>query len=401
MINITDKKKCCGCAACIQKCPKHCITMHIDKDGFWYPVVDTSVCVNCHLCEKVCPYIQQGQEKIPRKVYAAYSKDEQIRELSSSGGIFSILALRILENKGIVVGAAFTNDWQVSMIAISNKNDIGRLRGSKYVQADTCDTFREVEKFLKGGKMVLYSGTPCQIKALKLFLRCSYDNLITIDVACHGVPSPGIWKEYLNDVIRTAQRDIGGGGTELSSLNLMSMIKGIKFREKSLGWRRFRIVFNMTDSICHGNKNFEISSIHRQNPYFNAFNSSLIIRPSCTSCPAKHGRSCSDITIADFWGIENVAPQMDDDKGVSLVLINTEKGEKLINSIDLNKVECCYSDALRYNAGLRENTTFHKKREEFFKGYREKASVVKYMQTLLQRNLLERASGFIKRKIGL
>lgn len=152
MINITDKKKCCGCAACIQKCPKHCITMHIDKDGFWYPVVDTSVCVNCHLCEKVCPYIQQGQEKIPRKVYAAYSKDEQIRELSSSGGIFSILASRILENKGIVVGAAFTNDWQVSMIAISNKNDIGRLRGSKYVQADTCDTFREVEKFLKGGK---------------------------------------------------------------------------------------------------------------------------------------------------------------------------------------------------------------------------------------------------------
>lgn len=401
MIDIIDKEKCCGCGSCVQKCPKSCIKMITDAEGFWYPVADHEICIECGLCEKICPCINNTEEREPNGTYAAISNDEDIRGQSSSGGIFSLLALGVLKEGGIVVGAAFRDDWQVKMLCVSDEKELWRLRGSKYVQADTALTYSEVESYLKKGRTVLYSGTPCQIKALKLFLRKEYHNLYTVDVACHGVPSPGIWGKYIYEISKTAQRAVDGGSTEFHSLNLISSIKEIKFREKKYGWRKYRIVFSIADPTGEGNSSTELSSVHYENPYFNAFNYSLIIRSSCTKCPAKHGKSNSDITIADFWGIENVAPDFDDNKGTSLVLVNTGKGQLLFEGCNLKSKKCTYGDALKYNAGLRENTVFHPKRETFFKNYQYKNSTLKYMQSLLTVSFGQRAIGFIKRKLHL
>ncbi|MEG1616672.1 MAG: Coenzyme F420 hydrogenase/dehydrogenase, beta subunit C-terminal domain [Bacteroidales bacterium] len=371
--------------------------MRYDDEGFCYPEVDHDKCIECSLCEKVCPCLTVEDEKEPLNVYAAIANNEDLRRESSSGGIFSLLANKIIERGGIVVGAAFTYDWQVRMICISDLRELWRLRGSKYVQADTANTFSEAEKYLKEGREVLYSGTPCQIKALKLFLRKDFDNLITVDVACHGVPSPGVWNKYLEDVSKNARKAIDDGSVDFSSLNEMSLIKNIRFREKSEGWRKYRIVFYIGEP--NSDRNIELSSICCKNPYFNAFNYSLIIRPSCTECTAKLGKSNSDVTIADFWGIEKVAPHMDDNKGTSLILINTLKGKVLFDQIDANIVQCTYEDALRYNAGLRENTRYHSKRQKFFKKYKNKKSITMYMQSLLIESFTQRAIGYLKRKI--
>ena len=399
MIDIIDLKKCCGCGSCIQRCPKQCISMRIDNEGFWYPDVDHYRCIDCGLCEKVCPCLQDLRNKEPQQVYAAITNNENLRQNSSSGGVFSLLALKVLKDGGVVAGAAFTTKWQVHMVCIKSADELWRLQGSKYVQADTCNTFCEVEKFLKEGRTVLYSGTPCQIKALKLFLKKYYENLYAVDVACHGVPSPGVWQDYLDEISKNALKTVCGKSAELSSIDTMSLIKDIKFREKSLGWRKYRIVFDIAKSS--GNGKSELSSIHYDNPFFRAFNSSLIIRPSCTFCPAKHGNSNSDLTIGDYWGIENVAPEIDDNKGVSLVLVNSIKGKFLLNSVDIKLVESCYEDAIKCNAGIRESTKFHEKREVFFQNYKKKKSISSYMQRILHQSLLQRVMNFIYRRVKI
>lgn len=190
MIIITDKHNSCGCGACVQRCPRQCITMHSDKEGFAYPVVDTKLCTNCGLCEMVCPVINQQPEQAPIATYAAINSDQAVREESSSGGIFTLLAEETINNGVVVFGAAFNDKWQVAHTYANEINDIKKFRGSKYVQSDICGSYSVAEKFLKEGKEVLFSGTPCQIAGLKRFLRKEYKNLKTIDFICHGVPSP-------------------------------------------------------------------------------------------------------------------------------------------------------------------------------------------------------------------
>ena len=201
MISFSKKEDCCGCNACVQRCPKQCITMQTDKEGFWYPVVNKEDCNNCGLCEKVCPVINQRESCKPIKTFAAINKDEETRLASSSGGIFSLFAEETLNAGGVVFGAAFNKNWDVEHIEIETLDGIEKLRGSKYTQSNIGNCYKKAERYLKEGRKVLFSGTPCQIAALKLFLKKDYEGLTTIDVVCHGVPSPEVWKKYLNETI--------------------------------------------------------------------------------------------------------------------------------------------------------------------------------------------------------
>ena len=359
MIRIIDKKDCCGCGACLQRCPKQCISFQIDKEGFSYPIIDNEICIDCKLCEKVCPELNINEESTPLHTYLAINNDELVRKNSSSGGVFSLLAERIINEGGVVFGARFDNNWKVIMDYTESIDKLSMFRGSKYVQADTCNTFNQCEKFLNDGRKVLYSGTPCQVSALLLFLKKKYLNLITVDLSCHGVPSPDVWNEYLKCEVKQ--------NVDTKSPNFMDFIKDIKFRDKEEGWKKYRFLLNFNESVGK-----VLSYTHYENPYFQAFNLGLIMRPSCYQCIIKNScRSRSDITLADSWGIEQLDPSMDDDRGTSLVLINSPKGDETIRSLDMNSVEVEYSKALTFNAGLKIGCVMHPKRTIFFAKYKK------------------------------
>ena len=318
MINITDKHDCCGCSACAQRCPKQCITMQEDEEGFLYPHVDDSTCIDCGLCEKVCLCLNPSEPHEPIVSYAAKNNDEDVRSASSSGGIFTPIAESIIDDGGGVYGAQFNDQWEVQHANAETKQELSAFRRSKYVQSYIGSTYKEIEKLLKEGRKVLFSGTPCQVTALRNFLRKEYDNLITLDVICHGVPSPKIWREYV-------------------ALLPTEEVRDILFKDKSTGWRGYS--FTLQDS--KGNTLFTERA--SKNKYLTAFSRNLTLRPSCFNCPAKAGRSHSDITLADFWGIEKVVPKMDDNKGTSIVLCNTEKGKMLVESLQLDKIQTDYN----------------------------------------------------------
>ena len=200
MLQIKEKKDCCGCEACVQRCPQQCIAVREDSEGFLYPVVDEGRCTDCGLCERVCPGLQPGEPREPLKVYAAKNPDEKVRIQSSSGGIFSLLAEQVIRAGGVVFGARFDGRWEVVHDYTEAMEGLEAFRGSKYVQSRTGETYRLAETFLRAGRKVLFCGTPCQIAGLKLFLRKEYENLLTVDFICHGVPSPGIWRKYLQEI---------------------------------------------------------------------------------------------------------------------------------------------------------------------------------------------------------
>ena len=216
MITITDKSKCCGCNACVQACPKQCIEMHEDDEGFLYPRVDTTRCIDCGKCEKVCPVINQAEPHRPIKVYAAINPDEEIRRQSSSGGIFTLLAEQTIKEGGVVFGARFDESWQVTHDYTESIEGLASLRGSKYVQSCIGDTFLKAEAFLKQGRKVLFTGTPCQISGLKKYLHKEYENLLTVDFVCHGVPSPLIWQKYLSETLENFRAKRGAGKNSVS-----------------------------------------------------------------------------------------------------------------------------------------------------------------------------------------
>lgn len=203
MIEILNKEECCGCSACKQKCPKNCIVMKEDEEGFVYPFVQKELCINCGACERVCPVINKIKGGVPLKAFAAYNENCAIRLKSSSGGIFSLFAEKIINEGGTVFGACFDNNgFSVKHVGITEIKDIELLRGAKYAQSDIGESYKKVEELLKQGKKVLFSGTPCQVSGLRLFLRREYINLVTVEVVCHGVPSPMIWRQYLESVCK-------------------------------------------------------------------------------------------------------------------------------------------------------------------------------------------------------
>lgn len=364
MIFLKEKKDCCGCQACQQKCPQQCIKFSEDKEGFLYPVIDTSKCIDCGICEKVCPVINKKTPQEPVKVYAAQNPNEQIRLQSSSGGAFTLLAESILREGGVVFGARFDENWEVKHDYAEDRQGLAAFRGSKYVQSRIGDNYKKAASFLKQGRKVLFSGTPCQIAGLKKYLGKEYDNLLTVDFICHGVPSPKVWRMYLDETIaRQSNRE----NSVLShSIQRNKLIRSIEFRSKSTGWKKYSFALTLSEMSIKGEKNTVLlSSVFSENSYMQAFLKNLNLRPSCSSCPAKAGRSGSDITIADFWGIQNVLPSMDDDKGTSLLIFNTSGiSELLFNGITL--YETSIESVKKYNKAWDYSAIPHKKREKFF-----------------------------------
>lgn len=307
MIVINSKTECAGCSACVITCPKHCISWNTDNEGFKYPKVDDSICVDCHLCEKVCPISNHkdgGSDKVEQ--YAAYALDEYIRKESSSGGIFSIISNYIIELGGCIYGAAFDDHFKLEHICVEKEDDLKLLRGSKYLQSDMNDIFFDVKSKLAQGRKVLFSGSPCQVNGLLNYVGDN-KNLLTIDFVCHGVPSPLIFTKYLD------------------SFN-DNKISQISFRNKKYGWKTFSVAIDYKNATRY-------SKILTHDKYMQMFLRNIILRPSCYECKQKHR---SDITLADYWDISKQHPNLNDDKGISKVLINTGKGKNVWQAISKN-----------------------------------------------------------------
>lgn len=377
MIKIVDKSKCCGCEACVTICPKHCISFKPDQEGFYYPSVDTDICVKCGLCEKVCPVINICEQTTPPRAYAAKNPNEDERKMSSSGGVFIIIAREVIKQGGVVFGARFDETWNVVHSYTEDDEGLSVFMGSKYVQSRIGNTYIQARDFLNAGRQVLYSGTPCQIAGLRNFLRKDYDNLLTVDVICHGVPSPMVWQEYISEIKENARKGentvsfspnhpISEGNTLIGYNDVK--IEGIAFRDKSLGWKKFSFALTLAEATADGKKNsVSLSYMHKEDPFMQVFLNNTILRHSCYKCPSKSGRSGSDITLGDFWGIEKLKPDFDDDKGVSLVLINTKKGSAFINNINVNLLETSIDDAISNNPAYLISVAPHPNRSKFFK----------------------------------
>ena len=362
--------------------------MKEDREGFLYPEVDKDICVDCHLCEKVCPVLNQGKERKPLKIYAVKNKDEEIRRQSSSGGIFTLLAEQVIDEGGVVFGARFNENWEVVHSYTETKEGLAAFRGSKYVQSRIGDNYRKTESFLKSGRKVLFSGTPCQIAGLKLYLRKEYKNLLTVDFICHGVPSPGVWREYLKEEIA---RQCDGKNSVLSHPIEKGKIriKHISFRNKKLGWKKFSFALTLSVPDGHGAENTVLlSEPLNKNLFLRGFLADLYLRPSCYACPAKCLKSGSDVTIGDFWGIEKVMPEMDDDKGVSVVMVN--RGIELPD-VDWQGID--YEEIVRYNPSVERSVRESEKRKIFFQ--KESVSMKEKVVALTRVSLRVR----IKRKM--
>ena len=315
------KKDCCGCHACAVSCPKQCITMERDEEGFWYPKVDKSACVNCGLCEKVCPVLNAvpADEAATPAAYAAMNEETQVRLESSSGGVFSALAKQVIAGGGIVFGAAWTEDYRdVHHIGAETEEDLSLLRGSKYVQSTLGDCYAQAKKALEEGRPVLFSGTPCQAEGMHTFLGKDYDNLLLVDIACHGVPAPAVWQRYL----RECEKKAG------------APVRSVQFRSKDTGWHGYKVKLTFENGTRQAIK-------APADPFMNAFIRNACLRPSCHDCRFKKLNRVSDLTLADFWGIEDICPEMDDNKGTSLVLVHTQKGSDALKQqkLQLRQVE--------------------------------------------------------------
>lgn len=371
MIRITDKSKCCGCTACVTSCPVQCIVMRRDREGFDYPVANPDICIGCGKCDSVCPVLNKAEAMLPLQVYAAVS--EEYRSGSSSGGIFPMLAHRVISSGGIVFGAALNDDMTVGHVSAETLVELQALRGSKYVQSDLYSVFEEVKTCLKEGRKVLFSGTPCQVAGLNNYLGNCQGDLLTIDLACHGVPSPGLWEKY----VRALEEKYKG------------KLKKVNFRDKSRSWRKYEFGFEIISLSKNSTRYVSVPYI--KDPYMALFSQSMSLRPSCYECVAKEGRSHSDFTLADFWGAVDLMPHMDDDKGISLVLANTPKAVRIIESAGLELTTVSTSDMGVKNDGFKSLITPPEDREMFFKGVHASAELIPYMSKYVSK------SSFLKR----
>ena len=348
MIQITDKSQCCGCTACASICPHDAIAMQQDAMGFLYPVVDEHKCIDCGLCEQVCAFHKNYDTglnfPIP-EAYAARHKDMREVETSRSGAAFIAISDWVLGHGGVVYGAGYAEHFRVVHKRATTKEERDEFKGSKYVQSDLGNTFRQVRQDLKDGKLVLFSGTPCQISGLNSYVGKKYrEKLYLVDIVCHGVPGPNLWQDYLLFLEKKQ-------GDKICQVN---------FRDKQeFGWTAHH------ETFCFLNK----SKICR-NTYTDLFYQHIMFRKSCEICPFANTQRPSDITLADFWGWEKVYPELNkDDKGISLVLVNTEKGKHLFETVAfcLDAKPVKLEDCLQPN--LLHPSVSHPKRNKFEQDY--------------------------------
>ena len=347
MIKIESLARCTGCSCCAGACPVKAISMQADREGFLYPKIDVDICVNCNQCEMVCPVSHISEIRTENPVaFAAWTKRTGVRSNSSSGGIFTEIATEILRQGGIVFGASFDEHFSVRHIGIETESDLDRLRGSKYVQSEIGMAYFDARKYLIAGRTVLFTGTPCQVAGLYRFLGKEYGNLYTQDIICHGVPSPLVWQTYIKH-----REDIASA----------KMCKA-GFRNKKYGWR-------ISSIQCIFSNKTEYIQKHTNDLYMQSFHHNLCLRPSCYQCAFKTKNRISDITLADFWGVEKVCPEMDDDKGTSLVILHSSRGKELFQRIagTLHCREVELEDAIRYNTAMTQSATLSADRNAFIK----------------------------------
>lgn len=343
-IECLNKKECCGCSACFQKCPKNAITMEENQEGFLYPIVDENKCINCGLCKKVCPQLNNCNNKNTNypKSFAMYNMDTEELIQSSSGGIFSVLARYILDESGTVYGAAYDSNLNVNHIKITSIEELNLLRGSKYVQSNINDTYKLAEQDLKLGKKVLFSGTPCQIAGLKKYLIKEYEELYTCDLVCHGVPSQKLFHKYLDGL----------------SKKLKSKVVKYNFRYKKDGYWGL-----LSEVVTQDGKKHILTPDF--DPFYSNFLESTTYRENCYSCKYANYSRISDITLADYWGIATIHPDFYKKEGCSLILINSPKGEKFLNLVDneIKRIPTNLDFASEKNKNLKRPSERNKRRD--------------------------------------
>lgn len=345
MIEIKEKDKCSGCHACYSICPKQAITMVEDEKGFKYPVINKELCVNCNLCEKVCPIILNKENKNKVEAYMAINLNDKTRKESSSGGVFTLIAEIILDKKGYVFGAMINKDLKVVHSYVDKKEGLIKFRGSKYVQSNIGNSYKVVKEKLDNDEYVLFTGTPCQVEGLYSYLKKEYDKLYTQDIVCHGVPSPLVYEKYIESLEKTHKNKI----TEIC------------FRNKDNGWKNYNFRIGLKN-------NKKITEVSAQNIYMKAFLKDIILRDSCYNCSFKKKNRNSDITLADFWGIDKIDKEFDDNKGTSLVIVNSKKGNELFNDIK-DKIKfrkTDFEEAIKYNPSMIKSVKIPKERKKFF-----------------------------------
>ena len=357
-----EKKNCCACGACVQICPKHAISFEPDESGFLYPIVDETRCVHCGLCEKVCSFRRDLSQPRRLAVYAAAAENID-RAQSASGGVFAGLAAKVIESGGVVFGSAMQYDGNQITVrhrAVHTLEDLIHLQGSKYVQSAIGDCYCSAREMLEKGDTVLFSGTPCQIAGLHTFLRKDYANLYTVDIVCHGVPSEKIFQDYL----AFEEHKIG------------KRIEDFRFRDKSRGWK----LFGRMSTADEQGRVSEVFFEPEESSYYQLFLNGYTYRENCYLCPYAGGYRPGDLTIGDFWGIEVVQPELlkqnggplDEEKGVSCLIVNTDRGMRLLKSVpEIRLYDSSFEKAKRYNGQLREPSKLKPERETALALYRE------------------------------
>lgn len=355
-ISIEDKTNCCGCRACAEACPEKCIKMVNDNEGFAYPEVNADACVECGKCVKVCPVLNHFElnDKIEQAVYGATHFDKNIIETSSSGGAFSAITDAFCQQDFAVFGVAFDSNLKVVHDYALTLKDTEKFKKSKYVESDTNGCFSKAEDFLKKGKNVLFTGTPCQIAALRLFLKKDYDKLLCVDLICHGVPSQSTFDKHIAEKEKEYNKKI----------------IDVKFRNKvnpagKSDYRNIKIFFESGKPVFE-----DISKNH----YLKGFHNRLFYRPSCSKCAYANPDRPGDITIADCWGIQKLYPELNPKTGISMIVFNSEKGRKYLENIQkaMKCIPLSLEFAKKSNAQFSVPATNNPKRAKFFKLVREK-----------------------------
>lgn len=362
----SDKKFCSGCGACSQSCKLNAIEMKTDSEGFWYPHINQELCVNCGKCKEVCPFVKENKSERTPEVYAAKNSSDETRKNSASGGIFTLLSDYVLKQNGVIYGAVFGEDMQVAHIRVMDGEKRDAMRGSKYIQSRLDGIFKQVEQDVKENRSVLFSGTPCQVAGLKAYLGKDYPNLLLCDIVCHGVTSPKVFREYLSYI----------------GQKYHSKVTQMCFRDKEQGWsnQKWKITLQSGETLVD-NKDVDI--------YKRLYYSHVIHRPSCHECPYTSTIRQGDISMGDFWGIENSLPEFKDELGVNVLFVNTKKGASVFEQIksdikyQTSNLKDCLQPQLQYPTEKSE------KREAFWKKYEQRGFsgiIKKYgLESILQK----------------
>lgn len=371
------KKNCNGCGVCALVCPKKCIKMIEDSEGFLYPEINEEECIHCNKCSKLCSNFND-KNIVDEKAYISINKSEKELNHSSSGGIFFVIAKYVIKNNGVVFGVTYNDKLEVVHECSDTIEGCKKFCGSKYVRSDLQNSYIEAKEFLDNGRMVLFTGTACQLSGLKKFLNKNYENLILCEILCHANPSPKVFKLYIKNIEKNRNKHV----------------KTICFRSKENGWKNQTPIIKYTD----GTK-------EEENSYFRAFVSEMINRPSCYNCKFATPRRITDFTIADFWGIEKVNNSIDTKNGVSLFTVNSIKGKKILQLIKNEMIleEVDYNLACSFNHY--HNVKEHKNRDKFFSelscGIINENNIIKYLNKYtkikLHKRILRKLRSIMKR----